>query len=177
MLEKAMIPAHFEMGRPVLDDTVWVAPGAVVVGEVVMGPYSSVWYGAVIRGDLNAITIGEGSNIQDGVVMHVENDRGCIIGSYVTVGHRAIIHAATVEDHVVIGMGAIVLNGAMIKRGAVVAAGAVVTENQVVPAGALVAGVPAMVKKSQWHHHPEHANRQWAEKYIWLSQQHRNLNG
>jgi len=175
MGSKSIIPAHFEMGRPVWGDQVWVAPGAVVVGNVSIGPHSSVWYGAVIRADLHAIVIGEGSNIQDGVVMHVENDRGCTIGSYVTIGHRAIIHAATVHDHVVIGMGAIVLNGAMIEQGAVVAAGAVVTENQVVPAGALVAGVPAVVKKSQWDPDPVRTNRQWADKYIWLSRQHQAM--
>lgn len=170
-----MIPAHFNMGRPMLSDTVWVAPGAVVVGNVAIGSHSSVWYGAVIRADLHAIMIGECTNVQDGVVMHVENDRGCTIGSYVTIGHRAIIHAATIEDDVVIGMGAILLNGAIVQRGAVVAAGAVVTENQLVPAGALVAGVPAVVKKSQVGTNPEQANRQWAEKYKWLSQQHQAL--
>lgn len=132
---------------PVLDPTAYVAEGAVVVGAVTLGAHSSVWYNAVLRADSNTIEVGEGSNLQDGVAVHV--DAGCptIIGRNVSVGHNAVVHGCTVQDDCLIGMGAVVLSGAIIGAGSLVAGGAVVLEGTVVPPGSLVAGVPAKVRR------------------------------
>lgn len=128
--------------------SVFVAPTAVIVGQVRIGPDSSVWYGAVVRGDIAPITIGAASNIQDGVILHVGKRFPCVIGDRVTVGHGAIVHGATVEDDVMIAMGARVLNGAVIGRRSIVGAGAVVTEGAVIPPNSVVVGIPARVAKS-----------------------------
>ena len=125
----------------------FVHPDATVVGNVVLGDRVSVWPGAVLRGDCASITVGDESNIQDGVVLHVDYDAPCTIGKRVTVGHRAIVHGATVEDECLIGMGAIVLNHAVIGRGSLVGAGAVVPEGMKVPPGSVVLGIPARVVK------------------------------
>jgi carbonic anhydrase/acetyltransferase-like protein (isoleucine patch superfamily) len=122
---------------------VFVAPGAAVIGDVEIGSGASIWFNAVLRGDVAAIRIGERSNVQDGAVLHVDPGTPCIVGDDVTIGHGAIVHGTTIGDSVTIGMGAIVLSRSRIGAGAVVAAGAVVPEDAVVPAGALVMGVPA----------------------------------
>ena len=127
------------------DATAFVAPGAVVVGEVTLGPRSSVWFGAVLRGDMDAIVLGEESNIQDNSVVHVDSGVPVTIGRRVVVGHRAVVHGATVEDDCLIGMGAILLNRSRIGAGSLVAAGALVSEDKVVPPGSLVVGVPGKV--------------------------------
>ncbi len=121
----------------------WIAPNAVVVGEVTLAARASVWYGCVLRGDIAPIRIGEETNIQDLTVVHV--DRGCPVelGARVTVGHRAVVHGCVVEDDALIGMGAILLSGCRIGKGALIAAGAVVREGFEVPAGRIAAGVPA----------------------------------
>ncbi len=124
----------------------WIAPGAVLVGVVAIGAGSSVWYGCVIRGDLEPIRVGEGSNIQDLTLVHVDHDLPVTIGDRVTVGHRCVIHGCTVGDEALIGMGAVLLSGSRIGAGALVAAGAVVREGFEVPDGAIVAGVPAVVR-------------------------------
>ncbi|MGI8477841.1 MAG: gamma carbonic anhydrase family protein [Thermomicrobiales bacterium] len=126
----------------------FIAPGAVIVGDVVIGAGSSVWFNTVIRGDSAPIRIGAGTNIQDGAVVHVDPDAPCTIGDGVTVGHGAIVHGTTVGDRVTIGMGAIVLSRSRIGDGAVIAAGAVVAEGAEVAAGALMMGVPAKEKRS-----------------------------
>ena len=128
--------------------TAFIAPGAVVLGDVTLGPRSSVWYQAVLRGDMAPIVIGEATNIQDGTVVHVDEGKPALIGAHVGVGHRAILHGCTVEDECLIGMGSVLLNGVVIGTGSVVAAGAVVREGMVVPAGSLVMGVPARVARS-----------------------------
>jgi carbonic anhydrase/acetyltransferase-like protein (isoleucine patch superfamily) len=121
-----------------------VAPGAVVVGDVVLGPDSSVWYGAVLRGDVHHIRVGARSNLQDQCVVHVTRDLfPCSIGDEVTVGHRAVVHGCRVGDGALIGIGAIVLDGAQVGEGALVGAGAVVTPGMRVTDGTLVMGVPA----------------------------------
>ncbi len=124
----------------------WIAPGATVVGRVAVGAGSSVWYGCVLRGDLEPIRIGSLTNVQDLTVVHV--DRGCpvLIGDRVTIGHRVILHGCAVEDEVLVGMGAVLLSGSRVGRGALVAAGAVVLEGFEVPAGSIAAGVPAKVR-------------------------------
>jgi carbonic anhydrase/acetyltransferase-like protein (isoleucine patch superfamily) len=123
----------------------WVAASAVVIGEVEVAAGASLWPTAVARGDVCPIRIGEGSNVQDGAVLHGDPGQPVTIGRDVTIGHRAVIHGATLEDGCLIGIGAIVLNGVTVGEGALVAAGSVVTRD--VPAGALVMGAPAVVKR------------------------------
>jgi len=124
----------------------WIAPGAVLAGDVALGEHSSVWFGCVLRGDLEPIRIGRDSNVQDLTVVHVDRGMPVDVGDRVTIGHRAVIHGCTIGDDVLIGMGAIVLSGARVGSGALVAAGAVVREGFEVPEGAVVAGVPARVR-------------------------------
>ena len=130
-----------------IDPTAYVDPAAHVVGNVAIGPRASVWATAVLRADLEHISVGADSNIQEGCVVHVDVGRPAVIGERVTVGHRAVIHGATVEEDCLIGMGAVVLNGARVGAGSLVAAGAVVTEDMEIPPRSLVAGVPARVRK------------------------------
>jgi len=124
----------------------WIAPGAVVRGRVTIGASASVWFGCVLRGDLEPVTIGEGTNVQDLTVVHVDRGHPAIVGRRVTIGHRAIVHGARVDDEAVVGMGAVLLSGCSVGRGALVAAGAVVTEGFAVPPGRIAAGVPAKVR-------------------------------
>lgn len=130
---------------PKIASDAWLAPGSVVVGAVEIGAESSVWYNAVLRGDSNCVVIGARSNLQDGVVVHTESAHGARVGDDVSVGHNAVVHAATVEDGCLIGMNATVLSGAVIGRGSLVAAGALVPQGVSIPPGSLVAGVPARV--------------------------------
>lgn len=131
---------------PRFGEDVFLAETAVVVGDVVMGARCSVWYNAVVRGDVEPIRIGERVNIQDGAVLHCTYERASlVIGDDVSIGHNAIVHGCTIRDKVLIGMGAIVMDHAVIGEGSVVAAGAVVTQNTTIPPGSLVAGVPAKV--------------------------------
>ncbi|MGY1699486.1 gamma carbonic anhydrase family protein [Geodermatophilus sp. SYSU D00766] len=139
--------AELGFGAPAIDDEAFVAPTAVVVGAVTMGPHSSIWYGAVARADHEVIEIGEGSNVQDGSTLHSDPGFPLVIGRGVTVGHRVVLHGARIDDDVLIGMGSVVMNGAHIGAGSIVAAGAVVTQGTEVPAGSLVAGVPATVRR------------------------------
>jgi carbonic anhydrase/acetyltransferase-like protein (isoleucine patch superfamily) len=132
--------------RPRVDASVWLAPGSIVIGDVEIGADSSVWYGAVIRGDVNFVRIGRATNIQDNSVLHVEHgEYPCVLGDEVTVGHQAMVHACTVRDGALIGIGAIILDGAEIGEEALVGAGAIVTPGTVVPDGVLVLGAPARV--------------------------------
>jgi carbonic anhydrase/acetyltransferase-like protein (isoleucine patch superfamily) len=130
---------------PSIDPMAWIAPSAVVVGSVKIGPHSSVWYNAVLRGDSDRITIGARSNLQDGVSVHVANGCPAILGDDISVGHNAVIHGATIEDGCLIGMNATVLNGAVIGAGSLIAAGALVTQGTRIPPGSLVAGLPGRV--------------------------------
>lgn len=138
----------YEGQQPLIGDGVFVAPTATVIGAVRIGDAASIWYGAVLRGDMDTIAIGEASNIQDNCTIHTDAGFPVVIGDRVTVGHNAVIHGCTLEDGCLIGMGAVVQNGARIGRGAVVAVGAVVRMGQQVPAGHLVAGIPAQIKKA-----------------------------
>lgn len=130
---------------PAIHPSVFVADGVQIIGDVRIGCDSSIWYNSVLRGDINAVIIGERTNIQDCSVLHVTGELAVRIGNDVTVGHRAIIHGCTVGDRCLIGMGAIILDNATIGAESLVAAGAVVLQNAVVPPGMLVAGVPAKV--------------------------------
>jgi carbonic anhydrase/acetyltransferase-like protein (isoleucine patch superfamily) len=128
---------------PIIHETAWIAPNATVIGDVRIGPRASVWFGAVLRGDLDRIEMGAGSNFQDNVVVHTQYGIPTLVGENVGVGHLAIIHGATIEDGCLIGMGAKLLNESHVGAGALVAAGSVVREGQRVAAGRIVAGVPA----------------------------------
>lgn len=132
---------------PAIHESAWIAPNAIVVGRVKIGAQSSVWFNVTIRGDVDDITIGERTNIQDGTVIHVDKDFPTTIGNNVTVGHNAILHGCTVEDEALIGIGSIVLNGAVIQTKAMVGAGAVVPPGMVVPSGSVVMGMPAKVRR------------------------------
>ena len=123
----------------------FIHDSAVVIGDVHLGARSSVWPTAVLRGDVDRIEVGEDSNVQDGAVLHCEQGIPCIIGKRVTIGHRAIVHGALVQDDVLIGMGAVVLNSVVVGRGSLIGAGAVVAEGTVIPPGSLVLGVPGKV--------------------------------
>ena len=131
--------------QPQVAETAWIADSAQVIGRVVMGPDSSVWFGSVLRGDNDPITIGEGSNVQDGSVLHTDKGKPLDIGKHVTIGHNVILHGCTIGDESLIGMGAIVLNGAKIGKHCLVGAGALVTENKEFPDGSLIVGNPAKV--------------------------------
>ncbi len=136
----------FDGHEPQIDPTAWIAPTATIIGRVRIGPRASVFYGAVLRGDMDEIVVGEGSNIQDNCVVHTDEGIPTHIGVSVGVGHGAIVHGATVEDGCLIGMGATLLNGSVVRAGAFVAAGTLVREGQEIPAGSLAIGVPAKVR-------------------------------
>jgi carbonic anhydrase/acetyltransferase-like protein (isoleucine patch superfamily) len=133
---------------PRMADSAWVADSAQVMGNVVLGENSSVWFGAVLRGDTEAITLGEGSNIQDGSVMHADVGFPLSVGKHVTVGHQVMLHGCTIGDESLIGIGATVLNGAKIGRNCLVGAGSLVTEGKEFPDGSMIIGSPAKVVKS-----------------------------
>ena len=132
---------------PSVSPQAYIAPTAVLIGNTSVHAHAGVYFHCVLRGDINRIEVGEGTNIQDLTMMHVDDDYPCIVGRNVTVGHRAVLHGCVVEDNCLIGMGAVVLSGATIGAGSLVAAGAVVPEGMAVPPGHLVAGVPAKVRK------------------------------
>lgn len=130
---------------PAVDKTAFVAETATVIGGVTLGKNTSVWFGAVIRADLCGITVGDNSNVQDNCTLHVDPDRPLKIGNGVTVGHNAVVHGATIEDDVLIGMNSTVLNGAVVGAGSIIGAGALVPENAVIPPRSVAVGVPARV--------------------------------
>jgi len=166
------LPDRLFAADPDIPTSTFVAPGAQVLGDVRCGEESSIWYNAAARGDINHIVIGARSNIQDGCILHVTNDLPCIVGNDVTVGHGVNLHACTVEEGCLIGIGAIVLSGAHIGRGSIVGAGAVVRENEMIDAFSLVVGVPARLSRVL----PEDTydtHCKWAQKYIALAEAHR----
>jgi carbonic anhydrase/acetyltransferase-like protein (isoleucine patch superfamily) len=130
---------------PGIHPSAFIAPGAAVMGDVTIGQDASVWYGAVLRGDMAPIVIGPESNLQDGTIVHVDEGAPCIVGRRVGVGHRVVLHGCTVEDECLIGMGSVLLNGVRIGTGSVVAAGAVIPEGMQVPPRSLVMGVPGRI--------------------------------
>ncbi len=161
---------------PVIHSSAFVAPTAVVIGDVTLGENASVWYNAVLRGDMAPITVGANSNIQDGTIVHVDEGIPCHIGARVGVGHRAILHGCMVEDDCLIGMGSILLNRVHIGTGSVVAAGAVLPEGMEVPQGSLVMGVPGRVVRQvdealsrriagTWGHYVDQASAHMAGRF------------
>lgn len=135
----------FQGNRPVRDSKSFIAEGAKVIGNVTMKEFSSIWFNSTVRGDVDKIEIGRYTNIQDNSIIHLDPGFPCSIGDYVTVGHNCIVHGCTIEDHCLIGMGAVIMNGAHIGRGSIIGAGAVVKENMQVPPHSLVVGIPAKV--------------------------------
>ncbi|HEY9175222.1 MAG TPA: gamma carbonic anhydrase family protein [Verrucomicrobiae bacterium] len=150
---------------PRLGKSVFIAAGATVVGDVALGHYANIWYGAVLRGDINRIVVGHHTNVQDNAVLHLSDDHGCILGNHVTVGHSAIVHACTVGDEVLVGMGAVLLDGAEIGPQCIIGARALVTQGMKIPPGSMVLGAPARVVRELTPQ--ERASlRGMAEKYV-----------
>lgn len=159
---------RFLGASPTIAPSAFVAPTAVLIGDVTLGEESSVWFGAVVRGDINSIEVGARSNIQDGAVVHVADAFSTRIGELVTIGHNAIVHACTIEDEVLIGMGAIVMDGAHVGGRSIIGAGALVTGGTNIPSGSLVLGSPAKVVRTLSPEEQE-AVQQWALRYVTLS--------
>ncbi len=157
---------------PAIPESAWLAPNATLVGKVTLGERASVFYGAVLRGDMDSISIGEGTNLQDNVTVHVDTGKPARIGARVSVGHAAVLHGCTVEDDCLIGMSATVLNGAVIGSGSLVAAGSVVLEGTVIPPRSLVAGVPAKVRRELTDEEYAKVQRN-ADHYLEISAAHR----
>lgn len=149
----------------------WVAPNATVVGDVSLGASSSVFYGAVLRGDIARIVVGEGSNIQDNAVVHLADDLDAVIGAWCTIGHAAIVHACTIEDECLIGMGATVLDGARIGARSIVGANSLVPQRFTCPPGSMVYGSPAKVVRALAAAE-QNGLRRWAEKYVAVATAH-----
>ena len=151
--------------KPKLGQGVYLARTAVVLGDVTLGDFSSVWYGAVLRGDINRIVVGHHSNIQDNAVLHLSDEFACIVGNHVTIGHSAIVHACTVGDEVLVGMGAIILDGAEVGAQSLIGAKALVTQGMKIPAGSLVLGMPAKVVRPLTTKERGEL-KYWAQKYV-----------
>jgi len=155
----------FLRAQPKLGKGVYLASSAVVIGDVTMGDYSSAWYHSVLRGDINRIVIGKGTNIQDNAVVHLADEFPCILGDYVTVGHSAIVHACTIGNEVLVGMGAVVLDGADIGDQCLIGAKAVVPGGMKVPAGSLLLGTPAKIVRALSGEERSKL-KHWADKYV-----------
>lgn len=158
--------------HPRIGKNVFIAPNAVIIGDVVIEDHASIWYGTVVRGDRSRIRIGAYSNIQDNCTVHTVPEHPATVGAHVTVGHNAVIHGCVIEDSCLIGIGAVLLNGSVIGRGSIVAAHSLVKEGQVVEAFRLIAGVPGKVKREL---DPAGVERikATAESYAALAAEHR----
>jgi carbonic anhydrase/acetyltransferase-like protein (isoleucine patch superfamily) len=160
--------------RPDVAGALFVAPNATVVGDVVLGKSSSVFYGAVLRGDINEVRVGEGTNIQDNAVLHLADAFGVHVGAWCTVGHGAIVHACTIGDECLVGMGATVLDGANIGARSIIAANALVPQGFTCPRGSLVLGSPARIAR-ELTEEERNGLRRWAEKYLEVARAHAAL--
>lgn len=155
----------YEEFLPEVHSSAFIAASADLIGRVTIGEEASIWYNVTLRGDINEIVIGPRSNVQDNAVIHLSDDFGTYIGEYVTVGHGAIVHAATVKNEVLIGMGSCILDGAVIGERSIIGANALVTSGTVIPPGSLVVGSPARVVKTM-DLADQAKVRHWAEKYV-----------
>ncbi len=155
-----------------IDPTVFIAPGAIVLGDIHIGPSASIWYNSVIRGDTERISIGQETNIQDLTMVHADPGVPCLVGSRVTVGHRVILHGCIIDDECLIGMGAVLLNRVRLGRGSVVGAGAVLLEGTEIEPGSLVVGVPGRVVRKVDEASQRRIEHAWRH-YIAQAQQHR----
>ena len=163
----------FDGIEPQVAPSAYIAPSADLIGRVVVSDHACVLFGAVVRGDTEQITVGEGSNLQDGVVVHADPGFPATIGAGVSVGHNATLHGCTIADNVLIGMGATVLNGATIGEGSLIAAGSVVLEGKAIPPRSLVAGIPASVKRELSDEEYQGVVKN-AEHYVALAQKYRS---
>lgn len=163
--------------NPTLGKGVFVCKGATVVGDVTLGDHASIWYGAVLRGDINRIVIGNYSNVQDNAVLHLADELPCIIGDYVTIGHAAVVHGATVCNESLIGMGAVILDGAEVGEQCIVGARSLVTPGTKIPPGSMVMGAPGKVVRALTQKERE-GLKYWAQKYACNAEYHlkNNLN-
>lgn len=157
--------------RPNVHASAFIAKSADLIGAVTVGEEASIWYSSVLRADINKIEIGAHSNIQDGCVVHLESDRGTDVGEYVTVGHKAILHACRIDDEVLVGMGAIVMDGSEIGSRSIIGAGALVTMGTKIPPGSLVLGSPARVVRTL-SGEEQGSLKGWAENYVLLSRRY-----
>jgi carbonic anhydrase/acetyltransferase-like protein (isoleucine patch superfamily) len=156
--------AEFLRKQPRLGAGVYIACGAVVLGDVTLGEGASVWYNAVVRGDINRIVVGHHTNVQDNAVLHLADELPCLVGNFVTIGHAAILHACTVRDEVLVGMGSTVLDGAIIGEQSIIGARTLVPQGMEVPPGSLVLGLPGKIVRSLAVDERS-ALKGWAEKY------------
>jgi len=166
----------FKDKRPKIHPSVFVAPGAYVIGDVTIGRGSSVWFTAVLRADINKIRVGQSTNIQDGCLLHVDHDKPCVLKDGIVMGHQATAHACTVEDGVLIGIGARILSGAMIGAFSLIGAGSVVLEDAVIPERSLVLGIPGRVVRKLT---PKEAalHVPWAKRYAELAREYKKYLG
>ncbi len=155
-----------------IDPAAWIADNATVLGDVWIGARSSVWFGAVLRGDIETIRIGEDTNVQDLACLHADPGKPCTLGSRITMGHQAIVHGATVEDDCLIGIGAIVLNGARIGQQSIIGAGSLIAEGKVIPPRSLVVGVPGRVVRQLTEDDVARLAQGWAH-YVSAAQQYK----
>ena len=155
----------YESFSPQVHESAFVAASADIIGRVTLGEESSIWYNATLRGDINQIVVGPRSNVQDNAVIHLSDDFGTYLGEYVTVGHGAIVHAATVKDEVLVGMGSCILDGVEIGERSIIGANALVTGGTIIPPGSLVVGSPARVVKTL-DLKDQAQVKHWAEKYV-----------
>jgi carbonic anhydrase/acetyltransferase-like protein (isoleucine patch superfamily) len=169
----AGIAARLKMG-PTIHSSAWVVPGATVIGDVTLEEESSVWYGAVLRGDINRIIIGPRSNVQDNAVVHLEIDKPTTVGELVTIGHSAVVHACTIDNEVLVGMGSIILDGVEVGARAIIGANALVTMGMKIPPGSLVLGSPAKIRRQLTMDEQKDIAR-WAWSYVETSKQFRDL--
>ena len=169
----AGIAARLKRG-PTIHSSAWVVPGATVLGDVVLEEESSVWYGAVLRGDINRIIIGPRSNIQDNAVVHVDTNYPTTMGELVTVGHTAVVHACKIDNDVLVGMGAIILDDVEVGARSIIGANALVTMGTKIPPGSLVVGSPAKIRRQLSLDEQKEIAR-WAWSYVETAKQFRDL--
>ena len=164
----------FNNKKPIIHSTAYIDVQATVIGDVEIGEDSALWPQAVARGDINSITIGRRSNIQDNSVIHVENDEEVTIGDDVTIGHNCILHGCKIGNAVLVGMGAIIMSGSVIEDGSVIGAGSLIKENSHIPKFNTVVGVPGKVIRTNGKENLE-KNVKWAKKYVELAKMHQKL--
>ena len=169
----AGIAARLKKG-PTIHSSAWVVPGATVLGDVVLEEESSVWYGTVLRGDINRIVIGPRSNVQDNAVIHVDTGYPTTVGELVTIGHTAIVHACTIDNEVLVGMGSIILDNVEVGARSIIGANALVTTGMKIPPGSLVLGSPARIHRELTLDEQKHIAR-WAWSYVESAKKYREL--
>jgi len=167
------IVARLKKG-PTIHSSAWVVPGATVIGDVTLEEESSVWYGAVLRGDINRIIIGPRSNVQDNAVVHLDTSYPTTVGELVTVGHTAVVHACTIDNEVLVGMGAIIIDNVEVGVGFIIGANALVTMGMKIPPGSLVLGSPAKIRRELTLDEQKDIAR-WAWSYVETAKEYREF--